>query len=161
MPTPSTSAVVRDVNNVPIPQGWNPATLAFEQINEQSNILFANPHTDPTSEFAFTTLYTSATLESSGVLKNAVGTLYRIFVHSTATTGGPFYLHLFNSTTVPVTGTTPVMRYIIPNGVTTQIDLHTFGKFFSTGISYAISSAFNTYSNTGVTAVFGVDAYMA
>lgn len=146
--TPQTSAVTRDSNSVPMPQYWNPSTLEFEALEGQNGTIYVAKPLDPTGAFAFTLLYNSASLENNNVIKNVAGTLYKVFVTSTASSGGPYYFMLFNSTTEPSNSTVSLIAYQITNGSTIPIDLGAGGMFFSTGIYYCISTTVPTLTTT-------------
>lgn len=148
MASPQTSSVVRDINSVPIPQGWNPNNAAFEQIDSQNGQLYATTHPDPTGVFAFPTDYGSVALEKTNVIKNSPGVLNKVFITNTAGSS-VYYFQLFNNTAVPSNGNVPTMSIIIPNGVTTIIELGINGKKFSAGISFGVSTTPATYTAAG------------
>lgn len=143
--------VTRDVNQVPVPQYYSVANNDYEAMQGNNGTIQANHMPDSTNKFAYSVNYHSAAAESSNVVKAAAGTLYKVFL-ATSLTSGTFYFCLFNSTTVPSTGTVPFFIYpvpLMPNGLQLTFDM---GLYFSTGISWAISSALGNYATTGVTA---------
>ncbi len=154
MPTPSTSALVRDVNSVPIPQAWNPTNGDFEQLQSLVNILCASPYPDSTGSFAYPLQYTSGALESGNVIKNTGGVLYQLFVSNTNATGGPFYLQFFDATALPATSTASLFSIILPLNTTQEIDLKPFGRKFTTGIVIVTSTTPTTYTAATNTFIF-------
>jgi len=151
----NTVAVTRDVNQVPVPQYYSVTNNDYEVMQGNNGTIQSNHIPDSTSKFAYSTVYHSAAAESSNVVKASAGTIYKVFL-ATSITSGTFYFCLFNSATVPSTGTAPTFIYPVslsPNGLQLTFDM---GMFFGTGISWAISAALGNYSTTGVTAAYMV-----
>jgi len=162
MGTPATDAVLRDANAVPQPQYYNPNTTVYETLYGQSGTIYAARPLDPNGYFAYTRLYGSTALESTGQIKNAPGLLSRLVLTNTTSGSTVVYLHLFNSTTAPVSGTTvPFECRIIPNSATSTIDLTSNGLYFNAGIYYAISSVAAVYTSTSITSAYLTYAYGA
>jgi|SRR5579872_5495653 len=166
MPSPSTVAVVRDVNQVPSPQYYDNGAGAYSTVFGKDGILYAAPLPDASGAFSYPTVYSSTALEQSGVLKNSGGVIYRLFYTSTTTSGGPLYIMLFNLTAVPTTGAACAWRQPVAIGTATLaasgvFDFGIYGKFFNTGICYAISSTPATYTSTSVTNNYLIEASMA
>lgn len=89
---------------------------------------------------------TAGALEETALdIASGEGRLFKVDV--VLDSGAPDrYLHVFDAATA--TGV-PVLRAFIPAGGQTSIDLGPWGRFFSTGISLALSSTLETYSAVG------------
>lgn len=108
---------------------------------------------------------------SSGVIKSSPGQLYAIEAIVSEAENAFNYLQFFNRTTAPAAGNTPVysFRMYTPAAATTGLpdrlilDKSFFchgGKYFSTGISWGLSSTAATYTAVlGATVELHVHGY--
>lgn len=83
-------------------------------------------------------------------IKSAAGNVYAVRV--TNADSSPRYLQLFNSTSAPSGGATAQLSFLIPSAVDTPgvlqlgTDFFTPSEYFTTGISFAISTTDHTYT---------------
>lgn len=80
----------------------------------------------------------STVLEASHVIKASSGRLYQLTGVNTKASAQ--YIQVFNSTTVPSDGTTPILLAYVPSGSVFSFDFSPFGRYFSTGICVTNSS---------------------
>lgn len=151
----TTVAVTRDVNQVPVPQYYSLLNNDYEVMQGANGTIQANEIPDSTGKFAYSLNYHSAAAESNNVAKASAGSIYKVFL-ATSLSSGTFYFCLFNSASVPSTGTAPFFIYPVPlnpNGLQLTFDS---GMYLSAGISWAISAQLGNYSTTGVTNIYMV-----
>lgn len=85
-------------------------------------------------------LIASAATTNATSVKASAGNVHRIRGDNTA--AAKKYLKLYNTASAPVVGTdTPVLTFALAASSLFDIDLGTFGHYFSTGIAYAITGA--------------------
>lgn len=99
-------------------------------------------------------LDTSAALEASSVTKASAGVLYGFTASNTNATG--HWIQFFNSTTVPVDTTVPVLEFFIPGEGTVAYEWPK-GRNFATGIAWCISSTNGAKTIAGATALADVN----
>lgn len=104
-------------------------------------------------------LYTSAALEASAVVKASPGTVSDVRMLVTTGIAAARWLMLFDRITVPVLGTAPVWRALLPNpgaAVAEVSDSFAESLEFATGIAIGISTTEVTYTAAGAEALFSV-----
>jgi len=81
-------------------------------------------------------------LAASLVIKASAGRLYQLTGINSAASSQ--YIQLFNSTTLPADGATPLVVLLVPANANFSFDLLSIGKYFSTGIVVSNSSTLAT-----------------
>lgn len=96
----------------------------------------------PTTLSAWSPTSYNAHAAASGVIKASAGKLFRLtFMNDNAAVR---YLMLHNTATVPADATAPLFAYRLAAGQSATIDFGEMGFYFSTGISWSLSSTFAT-----------------
>lgn len=83
----------------------------------------------------------SGGIGTSMVIKAAAGTLFQIFGHSSRTSSQ--YIHVYNATSAPAAGGTPVITFIVPASSNFSVDFQN-GHGFATGITVGNSTTVGT-----------------
>jgi hypothetical protein len=94
---------------------------------------------------------------TSGVIKASPGRLYVVMFQSRSSSER--FIQFYNSTTVPVDTTVPVITVAVPAGGVCSIDLNAFGRYFSTGIAWAVSTTMAT-KTIGAAEIIGNVGYI-
>lgn len=93
------------------------------------------------------------TSQDTTTVKSSAGTVYAIQVQSVV--AGVRYLKLYDKSTAPVFGDTPVMRIVIPgstSGTVTNVVLPPCGVAFANGIGFRVTTGMANADTTGATA---------
>lgn len=85
-------------------------------------------------------LLSAAASTNATSVKASAGNVHRIIGENT--NAAKRYLKLYNKANAPTVGTdTPVLTFVLQATAAFNIDLGTYGQYFSTGIAYALTTA--------------------
>ncbi len=96
----------------------------------------------PTSASATSPTTYAAHAAASGVIRASAGKIYALVV--TNDNAARRYLMLHNATSVPADGVAPLFAVALPANSSLELDFGGLGLYFSTGISWSLSSTFAT-----------------
>lgn len=94
--------------------------------------------------------YISDGSAKNGIVKAAAGRLYALSISNSNATVR--YVRLYNKATAPATSDTPIKKYVVPAGSTVIAHLPVFGSYFSTGISWRITTGIADNDDTAASA---------
>lgn len=80
----------------------------------------------------------AVTYAASGVIKASAGTLLGVMGFNSNASGQ--FIQIFNSATIPIDTTVPILTVFVPGTSNFSIDFSPLGKLFSIGISWSNSS---------------------
>ena len=101
----------------------------------------------PTSLSGWSLSNYAAVAAASGVIKASAGKLFNLVVYND--NAAARYLQLFNVASVPADTTVPNVAFGIPTKTTLVIPLGSLGRYYSTGISWCLSTTFGTKTLAG------------